>query len=282
MDARRSAPSVRLRPVGIFSLTTRKHGPARESTIFVYKKDAFAYFEIMTKAPTQIRRAQALREALEDDIATGRYPAGARLDEVTLANRFGVSRTPIREALIELSVAGLVEMRPRRGSFVKEIGIARLVEMFEVMADLEATCGRLAARRITARELTDLKAAHEACREAQEDGDPDAYYRANQLFHQAIYQASHNSFLHEQVSQLQNRLKVYRRLQLRVPNRVSGSLAEHQRIVSAIEAGDASAAAQELRQHILIQGERFNDFVASVTTHQGEADREDTHASAAE
>ncbi|WP_417669559.1 GntR family transcriptional regulator [Roseibium sp.] len=236
----------------------------------------------MTKGQTKIRRAQALREALENDIAIGRYPAGTRLDEVTLANRFEVSRTPIREALIELSVAGLVDIRPRRGAFVKDIGIARLIEMFEVMADLEAMCGRLAARRITAAELADLKRAHEACCEAHEGGDPDAYYQANQLFHQTIYRASHNGFLIEQVSQLQNRLKVYRRLQLRVPNRVAGSLAEHERIVEAIAAGHANEAAEHLRQHVLIQGERFNDFVASVSTHRQESEVTTAHVSAAE
>ncbi|WP_289032935.1 GntR family transcriptional regulator [uncultured Roseibium sp.] len=232
----------------------------------------------MTKHPTRTRRAQALREMLENDIATGRYPAGSRLDEVTLANRFEVSRTPIREALIELSVAGLVEIRPRRGSFVRDIGIARLIEMFEVMADLEASCGRLAARRITSVELARLKAAHEACTEAQRGGDPDAYFRANQTFHETIYAASHNGFLAEQALHLQNRLKVYRRLQLRVPNRVANSLAEHDQIVGAIAAGDAAAAAEAMRQHVLIQGERFNDFVASVAAHRQETSAEQINA----
>ncbi len=236
----------------------------------------------MTESKTKTRRAQALREALENDIVTGLYPAGTRLDEVTLASRFDVSRTPIREALIELSVAGLVEIRPRRGTFVKDISIARLIEMFEVMADLEAMCARLAARRITSDELVTLKAAHQDCIKAQKEGDPDAYFRANQTFHDAIYAASHNSFLIEQATNLQNRLRVYRRLQLRVPNRVSRSLAEHDQIVEAIAQGDALAAAENLRQHILIQGERFNDFVASVSTHQRETGQKLRSVNAAE
>lgn len=221
----------------------------------------------MTELQIHTRRAENLREVLENDIVTGAYPAGTRLDEVMLATRFNVSRTPIREALIELSGAGLVEIRPRRGAFVREIGITRLIEMFEVMADLEAMCGRLAARRITADELKDLENAHEACTQARAGGDPDAYFHANQTFHETIYKASHNSFLEEQALQLQNRLKVYRRLQLRVPNRISGSLSEHGQIVDAIKAGDPLRAADALRQHILIQGERFNDFVASVAGH---------------
>ncbi|MEJ8473234.1 GntR family transcriptional regulator [Roseibium algae] len=227
---------------------------------------------MMTKQQPRTRRAQALREALENDIVTGFYPAGSRLDEVTLAKRFEVSRTPIREALIELSVAGLVDIKPRRGTFVRDVGIARLVEMFEVMADLEAMCGRLAARRITSDEVKALKAAHEACCNAQQGGDPDAYYHANQIFHDTIYKASHNGFLAEQAKHLQTQLKVYRRLQLRVPNRVSMSLTEHGNIVEAITSGDAVAAAEHLRQHVLIQGERFNDFVASVSAHWQEGD----------
>ncbi|MBD8893207.1 GntR family transcriptional regulator [Roseibium litorale] len=221
----------------------------------------------MTELQVHMRRAESLREVLENDIVTGTYPAGTRLDEVMLATRFNVSRTPIREALIELSGAGLVEIRPRRGAFVREIGITRLIEMFEVMADLEAMCGRLAARRIRVEELAGLEQAHEACIHAKADGDPDAYFHANQAFHEAIYKASHNSFLEEQALLLQNRLKVYRRLQLRVPNRISGSLSEHGQIVEAIKAGDSQRAAEALRQHVLIQGERFNDFVASVAGH---------------
>ena len=210
------------------------------------------------------RTAQTLREALEDDIAMGRLQPGDRLDEVGLANRFAVSRTPIREALIELSVAGLVEIRPRRGAFVVKVGVPALIEMFEVMAELEAMCGRLAARRLTDEDEIRLIEAHEACRAAAKSDDPDDYYRENQRFHDAIYAACHNGFLADQARALHNRLKVYRRLQLRVRNRVQNSLAEHQAVVDAIRAGEADKAGDLLRSHILIQGERFNDFVASV------------------
>lgn len=203
------------------------------------------------------RTAQTLREALEDDIAMGRLQPGDRLDEVGLANRFAVSR-------IELSVAGLVEIRPRRGAFVVKIGVPALIEMFEVMAELEGMCGRLAARRLTDADEVRLIEAHEACRAAAESEDPDDYYRENQRFHDAIYAACQNGFLADQARALHNRLKVYRRLQLRVRNRVQNSLAEHQAVVDAIRAGDADRAGNLLRSHILIQGERFNDFVASV------------------
>lgn len=86
---------------------------------------------------------------LGDDIATGRYQSRARIDDASLAERFGVSRTPIREALLRLAASGLVELRPHRGAIVSSPDPRRLIEMFEVMAELEAMCGRLVARRLT-------------------------------------------------------------------------------------------------------------------------------------
>ena len=92
--------------------------------------------------------ADKLREQLEQDIITGVFKPGDRLDEVSLAKRFSISRTPIRETLQRLASSGLVERRPRRGVFVRTLSLQELVEMFEVMAELEGMCGRLAARRI--------------------------------------------------------------------------------------------------------------------------------------
>ena len=97
-----------------------------------------------------------------------------------------------------------------------------------------------------------------------ESGDPDAYYYANERFHFAIYNASHNSFLTAQARQLHRKLRVYRRLQLRVRNRVANSYAEHEGVVNAIVAGNGDLAAERVRKHILIQGERFGDLVASL------------------
>ncbi len=186
-----------------------------------------------------------------------------------LAERFGVSRTPVREALQRLSASGLVELTPRRGTRVLNPSIGRIVEMFEVMAELEAMCGRLAARRMTPDEHARLVAAHEACARATESGDPSAYFEANGQFHEAIYSGSGNEFLAEQARALQSHLKPYRRLQLHVRNRVGNSFQEHEAIVAAILAGDDTRTEEALRAHILIQGERFNDFVASLRPRDG-------------
>jgi DNA-binding GntR family transcriptional regulator len=203
-----------------------------------------------------------LRDELENEILTGALPPGQRLDEIPLAKRFGVSRTPIREALRQLAAAGLVEIRPRRGAVVAELGAERLIQMFEVMAGLEGMAGRMAARRHTDDDRRELQRAHEACRQAVEMGDADAYYYENELFHLAIYAASHNAFLAEQCTALHRRLKPYRRLQLRVRNRMASSFAEHEAVIEAILAMDGDRAERMLRDHVVIQGDRFADFVA--------------------
>lgn len=219
----------------------------------------------MKNGTTNLRRSETLRETIEERIVTGLYLPGVRLDETELATEFGVSRTPIREALIQLSAAGLVEMRPRRGALVAAISPQRLYEMFEVMAELEAMCVRLAVRRITAAETQVLLAAHRICGKADAMKDPDEYYRRNEQFHLTIYAASHNGFLIEEATTLHRRLSSYRRLQLRVRDRLKASFSEHSAIVEAIIAGDGDLAAELLRKHIIIQGERFADLMATLS-----------------
>ena len=210
------------------------------------------------------RLSERLRESIEEEIATGKLLPGTRLDEVDLATRFGVSRTPIREALRLLLGEGLVETRPQRGAVVAQATPQRLIEMFEVMAELEGMCARLAARRLSDGELAEIEAAHDACRGSAAARDADAYFYANERFHYAIYAASHNTFLFEQASALQRKLRPYRRLQLRVRNRPQRSFEEHQAIVDALREGDAEKAVQAIRSHVVVQGERFADLIASL------------------
>lgn len=212
-----------------------------------------------------MRRADTIRETLEQMIVTGEFSDGERLDEVRLAERFDVSRTPLREAFQALAASGLLELVPRRGAFVRHPGFVDLVEMFEVMAELEALCGRLAARRISADALADMQAAAAACEKAMEAGDTNLYYRENERFHNFLYQASGNSFLAEESTRLHKRLQPFRRMQLLVRGRMSQSMKEHRDILAALEEGSAEKTAQVLRSHIAIQGEKFNDLMASYS-----------------
>lgn len=211
-----------------------------------------------------MRLADRLREQLESEIATGELAQGTRLDEISLAKRFGVSRTPVREALTALASAGLVQARPRQGAVVAALPLERLIQMFEVMAELEALCARLAARRMGEDDRAELTAALEACRADADPGRPNAYYDANLRFHEAIYAGSHNTFLAEQTRTLRNRLQPYRRTQLTGPGRIETSLAEHVEIVKAIFAGDAISAEGAMRRHVTIQGDTFADLLSSL------------------
>ena len=210
---------------------------------------------------------QKLRDAVETAILRGEFPPGARLDETLLAKRFGVSRTPIREALNQLVAAGLLERRPRRGVTVATVSSARLMEMFEVMAQLEGLAGKLAARRLSKADLLVLRECHEAC-QAASCTTPDAYYYANERFHQAIYTASHSDFLAEQCVTLSRRLRPFRRMQLEVRNRVVTSFGEHEAILAAIEEHREDDAERLLHGHVMIQNERFGDLMAVLKQSQ--------------
>ena len=209
------------------------------------------------------RRADGVREALEQMIVTGELADGDRLDEMSLSERFGCSRTPLREAFQALAASGLVQLIPRRGAFVRHPGLAEMVEMFEVMAELEALCGRLAARRVTPELMAELWATVTACEAAVADDDTDRYYDENERFHLLLYRAGGNAFLEAEATRLHRRLKPFRRLQLRVRGRMAQSLAEHRAVLEALHDGQAEAAAAVLRDHVAVQGGKFNDLMAS-------------------
>ena len=207
-----------------------------------------------------------IRQALENAILNGGYPPGARLDPDELARQFNCSRTPIRDVLQQLEASGLVRVQPKRGTFVTQWTFEQLTERFEVMAEIEATCARLAARRISETELADLTKAQEACAEAAAAEDPEAYYAVNTDFHRCIYRATHNSFLIEEASRLHTMLQPYRRMQLRSRRRLANSLSEHQAILDAIRAGNDIAAGAATHAHIIVQGDRFHDLAAAMAT----------------
>lgn len=205
-----------------------------------------------------------IRQALENAIINGDHPPGAQLDPDELARQFDCSRTPIRDVLKQLEASGLVRVMPKRGTFVSQWTFEQLTERFEMMAEIEAACARLAARRISEAELTDLTQAQEACRQAEAAGDPETYYAVNTEFHHCLYRATHNAFLVGEASRLNMMLQPYRRLQLRSRRRLTNSLAEHQAILDAISAGDEAAAARATHAHIIVQGDRFHDLAAAL------------------
>ncbi len=206
--------------------------------------------------------ASTLHRRLEADIAKGLLEPGARLDEQEVASRFGVSRTPVREAFRLLAADDLVELRGRQGAAVRSIGVHTLIEMFQVMGELEGLCARLAARRATAAQCQRLQAIH-ARLAAAHDAGADAFYDINVEFHEAIYEASCNAFLADQTRRLRNRVAAYRRRVTRMPSRVEDTLREHAAVMEAILAHDPEAAHQAMRAHLSLLGENLLDFIAA-------------------
>jgi DNA-binding GntR family transcriptional regulator len=207
-------------------------------------------------------RMQCVRDQLEDDIVNGLLEPGVQLDIEELMSRFDVSRTPVREALQQLEASGLVDVIPKRGTYVAKVGLPELIELFEVMAELEAMCARLAARRATHDDVAHIEEALNACEQAAGEGNANQYYYVNERFHQLIYQTCGNAYLVQQTVALKTRLKPYRRLQLQLRNRMAQSLTEHRDIVQAIKLGNGEQAASVAREHVLIQGQRFSDLMS--------------------
>ena len=211
-----------------------------------------------------------IRDSLEQRIVEGELGNGKRLDETELSGFYGVSRTPVREALQRLAESGLAEHLPRRGTFVRSPSLSQLVEMFEVMAELECMAIRLAARRATSNDIDALEKDNETCRAAVAANDTKKYYEVNARLHGRIYQMSGNSFLAVEARRLHDRLRPFRRLQLRVRGRMEESMAEHDIILAALRGGDADRAMETMKKHITIVGVRFNDLVSSFNRIMGD------------
>ena len=211
-----------------------------------------------------------IRDSLEQRIVEGELGNGKRLDETELSGFYGVSRTPVREALQRLAESGLAEHLPRRGTFVRAPSLSQLVEMFEVMAELECMAIRLAARRATIDDIDAMEKDNETCRAAVASNDTKKYYEVNARLHSRIYQMSGNSFLASEARRLHDRLRPFRRLQLRVRGRMEESMAEHDIILAALRDGDADRAMETMKKHITIVGVRFNDLVSSFNHIMGD------------
>lgn len=188
---------------------------------------------------------------LADEIVLGQLPPGTHLDEHAIASRCGVSRTPVREALKQLAVTGLANYRPNRGSVVRSLTALDLDLMFEAVAELESSCARYAALRMTDPERGALRECHTSAQRAALEQDFELYDRLNREFHELIFSGAHNPFLLETTGALQHRLMPYRRGQFVNTARLDQSLIEHSRVVNAVVAGDADAAGREMRNHLL-------------------------------
>lgn len=207
-------------------------------------------------------------DKLADDMATailsGEFAPGSRLDEQLLAQRYAVSRTPVREALRQLATTGLIEIRPRRSAVVAQVTPAQLEELFVAMAEMEATCARLAAFSMAPTERRRLQALHESMGEMADRKDATAFADANHQLHTTIYAGAHNPMLADFTSAIRRRLAPFRRAQFQLEGRLPRSFAEHDVVVAAIVRGDAAAAHSAMLHHVTLVEQSFEELCADM------------------
>lgn len=218
---------------------------------------------VVSSSPTPTLKLAVVRR-LEEEIVSGVLKPGTRLDEAQLAERYGLSRTPLREALAQIAASGLIEIRPRSGAFVTQLSPRAMLECLSFTAEVEGIAAAWAAKRMTLAERSELKALQEQAGASVKKRDADAYFELNRQFHEAIYAGAHNSYVQESARKLFLRGAPYRRLQLRQRGRLATSHAEHGAIAQAIFAEDSVGAADAIRSHIMIQGDRFLEFLAAL------------------
>jgi DNA-binding GntR family transcriptional regulator len=206
-------------------------------------------------------RADAVVRALADAIVRGIIPPGLHLDERALARQFGLSRTPVREALGGLCMLGLAERRPHRGVVAAMLTPERLADMFAVMAELEAAASRFAASEMTAPERRRLTEVHEASRLMVQAGDAEGYESLNRRFHEVLYDGAHNPYLRDLTLATRNRLMPFRRAQFHLRGRLASSWAEHDQVVRAVLRGEAETAAGAMRAHVVTVGAASAEYI---------------------
>ncbi len=191
--------------------------------------------------------ARALRALIQ----SGELKPQQRLNEVELAERFRISRTPLREAIKILATEGLLDLLPNRGARVASISEAEIDEMLEVISGLEATGGELACRKITEAEVSAITALHDRMAEAYRQGDVAAYFDLNRQIHDAIIAAARNATLAGIYANLSGRVQRARYAAHKTPEQWEGAMADHERMIALIHARDGAALATLLRDHVL-------------------------------
>lgn len=206
-------------------------------------------------------------QAILTDIDAGRLNPGDVLDEAALTRSQGVSRTPVREALIKLETAGLITRLPRKGAVVFKPTLEEFLAILEVHAKLEGQAAGLAARRLSSKAEARLEAIVAACEaHAADKGDaePDAYYQLNLRFHEAIAQAAGNPFLLDMIKTNARKLMAYYRARYHYKGAIGASAREHREIARLIAARDAKAAEARMARHVAFDQVTAMDLLAAL------------------
>ena len=206
---------------------------------------------IPTQSLSQPALYEQVAEQLRAKIFAHELLPGAWLDEQALAADYGISRTPLREALKVLAAEGLVVLKPRRGCYVTQLSEQDLDDVFPVMATLEAMVTAEAAQRLTSNDLALLDAIHAELESHAEANNADGFFEANQRFHAALKDIAANRYLAQLIDDARKLIKLTRRDSLRLTGRISQSLIEHREILDALHLRNSKLASQRMRDHLL-------------------------------
>lgn len=190
--------------------------------------------------------AQRLRALIQ----SGEMQPRERLNETVLAKRFGISRTPLREAIKILSAEGLLDILPNRGAQVASISLIEIEDVAEVIAGLEATAGELLCRHITEAEIAAIEALHERMRAAYRRKDAPDYFALNQQIHEAMLAAARNETLQGIYANLSSRIQRARFTAHKTPEQWAKAMEDHDRMIDLMRARDGVALGQLLRDHV--------------------------------
>ena len=216
-------------------------------------------------SPRKGRHTFNVQEALLSDIDRGVLTPGMALEERALAEKFDVSRTPVRDALKQLAQMGLVKLTPHAGAQIARKSIGELRALLEYVSELEPLCTKLAARRVDALQIARMEAANALCERCADT--PEEYAKANEAFHDVIYDASHNLILANQIKAARRQVKMYRIGNLASPAHIQRSLEDHAAIVKAISSGDERRAMEAMQKHLPAGNTGFSEFLAKVPMH---------------
>jgi len=214
------------------------------------------------QAPPTPTLASIVQQKIVSDIAHGALPPGSRLEEEDLARRYHVSRTPVREALRQLSALGIVEMRHRQGVIVAARSVEHFQNLLEIVADLEASAARYAAQRMTEQERQNLCALHEFIGRIAREASVARFDKANGTLHQLIHEGAHNKILLNGIVQMRMRTLPYTRMEfISERRRMEISHMEHNAIVYAILRREPELAYQAMRLHVIDAGQVQEDLI---------------------
>jgi DNA-binding GntR family transcriptional regulator len=198
----------------------------------------------------QQRAADVVREALRDAILDGELEPGTRLREEELAREFGVSRTPVREALQQLVAEGIVEISPHQGAVVTRLSVEDILAIYVVREALEGVSARLAARRATTRQIDALQTMVAEMEAMSATISPADMAEMNLRFHAALRDAAGNRLLDRFLSQIEHAIRRFGQTTYAYPNRTATSVAEHRAIIDAVAAHDPERAEALATQHM--------------------------------